>query len=234
MTKSDTCTHVRLFSILLALLLLLAALPFPALAKDVDNSHVAEYTITGKFENEKFSLSSKNGTLFHLEDIVPGDKWTGKIKITNSAPGQMAVALKTITSDIRDLDLFSALNLNISYQGNSIYSGSYNTGMTEITKEYVLDPKETLTLDVVVTLPLDAGNEVSGEYMDSTWTFEAKYTEKPKTGGNLATENTTNLYMLWILFFAVLATAIVALRIRSAMKLQKTQLQEEPKEDNKQ
>lgn len=233
MTKSDTCTHVRFVSILLVLLMLLAVLPFQASATKAKDSHVAEYTITGTFENEKFDLSSKDGTLFHLEDIVPGDEWDGKIIITNKAPGQMAVSLKTITSDIYDQDLFNALHLDISYKGKSIYSGSYNTGMTAITDEYVLDPKETLTLDVVVTLPVGAGNEVSGEHMESTWTFEANYTEKPKTGDNLATENTTNLYILWILFFAVLATAIVALRIRSTMKVQKAQIQEQPKEVNK-
>ena len=232
MAKSDTCTRVRFVSILLVLLMLMAFLPFQASATKAEDSHVAEYNITGTFENEKFDLSSKDGTLFRLEDIVPGDQWEGKIKITNNAPGQMAVSLKTITSDIANKRLFNALDLNISIKGKSIYSGSYNTGMTAITDEYVLNPKETLTLDVVVTLPLDSGNEVSGEHMDSTWTFEAKYTEKPKTGDNLATQNTTNLYILWILFFAIPAAAIVALRIGHAKKVQ-AQMDEQPKEVNK-
>lgn len=220
MTKRDTLTPVRCVTILLALLLLLSVIPFQAFA--ADDSHVAEYTLTGTYDSS-FKLSSKDKTLFDLHDIIPGDKWVGQIHINNKTPGQMAVSLKTITSDIKDHVLFDALALNISYQGKSIYSGSYNTGMTEITKAYVIDPNKTLTLDVEVSLPLGAGNEVQGRIMDSTWTFEATYTEKPKTGANLFTENTLNLYVLWILLFAAAATGIVALRIRAVRKAQKAQ-----------
>lgn len=222
MTRSDTFTPVRCVSILLALLLLLSVIPFRASATGLDDSHIAEYTLTGSFDGN-FKLSSQDGSLFDLHDIIPGDKWVGKIHIKNKSAGQIAVSLKTITSDIKDQALFDALALNISYQGKSIYSGSYNTGLTEITKAYVIDPNKTLTLDVEVSLPVGAGNEVQGRIMDSTWTFEGTYTDKPQTGANLFTENTLNLYVLWVLLFAAAAAAIVILRIRAVKKMRKAE-----------
>lgn len=203
-------------------------MPFRALASETSDNNIATYTLTGEFEGQ-FDLSSEKYTLFHLEDLIPGDYYTGKIQIKNKAAGDMAVSLLTITSDISDMVLFNALDLEISYDGYTIYSGSYNTGLDPITESFKLSKGETLVFDYKVGLPVETTNEVQKRIMDSTWTFEALYTEEPQTGHDLTTENTMNLYILWIIFFALLAAAIVALRIRSVMKAQK----EEPKEVTK-
>lgn len=228
MTKSAACTPVRCASILLVLLLLLSAVPFRALASETSDNNIATYILTGEFEGQ-FDLSSEKYTLFHLEDLIPGDYYTGSIEIKNKAAGDMAVSLLTITSDISDMVLFDALDLEISHDGYTIYSGSYNTDLDPITEHFRVSKGKTLVFDYKVGLPLKATNEVQGRIMDSTWTFEALYAEEPQTGHDLTTENTLNLYVLWIILFALLAAAIVALRIRFVMKAQK----EEPKEVNK-
>ena len=225
MTKSDASTHVRCASILLVLLLLLSVVPIQAFASQTPEVNVVHYTLTGSFEG-KFELSSNKYKLFHLEDIVPGDEWKGQIHIKNDADGKMTISLLSITSNIKNQVLFDALDLEISYKGNPLYSGKYNTGLTRITDEYVIDPDETLVLDVVVSLPVSAGNEVQDKYMDSTWTFEATYNEKPKTGGNLATENTLGLYILWTMIFALIGAAVISLRIRAIKKVRNAQMKE--------
>lgn len=224
MTKSAKRTVVRCVSILLVLLMLLSLIPFSSFAAEVETkeSNIVQHVLTGEFEGQ-FDLSSEDSVLFHLEDILPGDSWTGQIRITNKASGEMAVSLRSITSDIKDLTLFSELYLNITSEGEEIYSGSYNTGLSQISPSYKLDPKETLVLDVEVRLPHTAGNYVQAKEMDSTWTFDAVYTQnqRPQTGDNLATENTLNGYMIWIVILALFAAMIVALRIRAILKAQK-------------
>ena len=227
MTKSAKCTVVRCVSVLLVLLMLLSIIPFTSFAaeKEKDESNIVKHVLTGEFEGQ-FDLSSEDSVLFHLKDILPGDSWTGQIHIINKAPGEMAVSLRSITSDITDLALFSELYLNISSEGEEIYSGSYNTGLSQISPSFKLDSKETLVLDVEVRLPHTAGNYVQGREMDSTWTFEAVYTQRPQTGDNLATENTLNGYFMWIVLLSLLAAMIVALRISAVVKAQKKDLKE--------
>lgn len=222
MTKSAKRTIVRCVSILLVLLMLLSLIPFSSFAAELgtEDSNVVEHILTGEFEGQ-FELSSEDSVLFHLEDILPGDSWTGQIHIINKAPGEMAVNLRSITSDIEDMTLFSELYLNISSEGEELYSGSYNTGLTQITPSFKLDSKETLVLDVEVRLPHTAGNYVQGGKMDSTWTFEAVYTERPQTGDNLVTENTLNGLIIWIILLSLLAAIVVTFRIRAVVKAQK-------------
>lgn len=226
MTRSDAGTHVRCASILLVLLLLLSVVPIQAFASQTPESNIVHYTLTSTFEGGKFELSGNKNKLFHLEDMLPGDQWKGQIHIRNNADGRMTICLVSITSNLRDQVLFNALDLEISYKGNAIYTGKYNTGLTTITDEYVLDSKETLVLDVIVTLPLSAGNEVQEKFMDSTWTFEATFKDKPQTGDNLATENTLGLYVLWTMIFALIGAAVISLRIRSIQKARKAQMKE--------
>lgn len=225
MTVRAPLTPARCVSILLVLLLLMSVLPLQASAASNNEEH---FTLTGEFEGQ-FKLSSKESELFHLENIVPGDSWIGEIHIKNEAPKPMGVCLKSITSDIMDTVLFDALELQIYCNNKPLYTGRYDTGNGQATNFYELKTNETMILDVVVTLPLSAGNEVSDREMDSTWTFEAYYTgegdaqkkpdnSKPQTGDNLASENSANIFMLWVILFSVIAVGMVAARIHSVKK----------------
>ena len=221
MTKSTGSLIVRCASVLLVLLLLMSVVPFPSLAAENKDDNTAEYVITGKFAENKFDLSGEIHKLFHLENIAPGDKWTGTIRIKNEAPGQMGVKLLSINSNLKDTTLFDALDLKISHEGKVIYSGSYDTNKSPITQAYNLKSGKYLVLDVEVTLPLKTGNEVQNKEMDSTWTFEAYYSDSPKTGWDLPSENTANLTIVWVMLFALLGAAIITVRIRAAMKAQR-------------
>ena len=164
-------------SILLVLLLLLSSLPLSAFSAEPEESNKTHFTITGSYE-QKFELSSKDSKLFHLGGILPGDSWTGQIHIKNKAPDKMAVSLLSIVSNLEDMVLFNAMVLDISIDGETVYSGSYNPGKTPVLAPRYVLPNKTLVLDITVSLPLSVGNIVMNKEMDATWTFEATYEGK--------------------------------------------------------
>ena len=218
MPKNILRNLLRHASLLLVLLLLLSTLPVVVYASNDFGRE--RYVLTGSFEGQ-FELSSKRSQLFHLEDIIPGDQWAGQIEIKNDAPGEMAICLRSITSDIEDTLLFDTLELEISNDGEPVYAGRYRTERIPITGYYEIESGDSLILDVTVSLPYSAGNEIQNREMDSTWTFEAYYvdiTSKPQTGDNLVTENSADIWILFILIITLLAVAIVVLRIRALRK----------------
>jgi len=207
----------RCIVILLALFLLLSVFPVFAFATNTENSFEEEFVLTGSFEGT-FDLSGNKSSLFHLENIVPGDSWAGEIVIKNKAPEAMTVRLLSIVSNLEDMDLFNALDLEILEGDEIIYTGGYNTGISPISKTYELDSGESMTLNVTVSLPVSFGNEIMNEEMNSTWTFEAFYTlgsDKPHTGVDLLSSNTTALFVLWIVLIAAVAITYTTLRIRN-------------------
>lgn len=210
----------RCIVILLVLFLLLSVFPVFAFATNTENSFEEELVLTGSFEGT-FDLSRSKSKLFHLENMVPGDSWTGEIVIKNKAPEAMTVRLLSIVSNLEDMALFNALDLKILEGDEVIYSGGYNTGISPITKTYELDSRESITLTVTVSLPASAGNEIMDKEMDSTWTFEAFYTlgsDKPHTGIDLITSNTAGLFVLWIVLIAGIAVTYTVLRIRNTKR----------------
>lgn len=220
----------RCTALLLVLFLLLTVFPVFAFATGTENSFEEELVLTGSFEGT-FDLSGNKSKLFHLQNIVPGDSWTGEIVIKNKAPEAMTVRLLSIVSNLEDMILYNALDLKILDGDEVIYDGSYNTNISPISKTYELASGESMTLDVTVSLPVTIGNEIMDKEMDSTWTFEAFYTlgaDKPHTGVDFLTSNTAGFFVLWIILIAGIAVTYTILRIRG---IKKTAYRE--KEDSK-
>lgn len=157
---------------LLTLLMLLSLLPIQAFAAGTVYEGTVE--LTGSF-NGKFSLDSSDSKLFALENIVPGDSWRGKLHVVNKGNAKMEISIISIESNLEDNTLYDALDLNISVDGEELYSGSYGATPTPITGILVIPAESSMTFDLTVTLPVTAGNELMGKAMDSTWTFEAKH-----------------------------------------------------------
>ena len=168
----------RLVSVLLVVLLLLGAMPFMASAAETTNNEYIE--LDGSFTG-KFDLSSNTTKLFHLENISPGDQWSGTLHVKNSCKAAMDFAFVSVTNDLEDTVLFDALVTEVSHNGQTIYDGAYGFYSADqyMSKFYSLAPGETLAFDIVVTLPADVGNLVMNKSMLSTWTFEARYYEAP-------------------------------------------------------
>jgi len=170
----------RILALLLLCILMISILPNYAHATTyVGEEHIElDGTFTGRFD-----LSSNKSELFNLKDIVPGDKWSGKIVVKNSGEENMEFALLSIVSNLEDNSLFDELTLTLSSSESVLYSGKYGGSNTfvegdassQITGYYVVNPGKTFVMDVTVALPESAGNEVMGKEMHSTWTFEARY-----------------------------------------------------------
>lgn len=175
----------RVFSFVLLLLLLVNVLPMNALA--ADTIYEGEVELTGKFDG-RFDLSSSEMEMFNLVDVVPGDSWHGKIHVKNTTLYSMEIAIISIVSNLEDLTLYDALDLNIRFADNEIYNGSYGATSEPISEFIKIPKKSVLTFDVVVTLPKHVGNYIQNKAMDSTWTFEAR-SYAPNGGGGMEGES---------------------------------------------
>lgn len=207
MMKRASHTYVRCASILLVLVLLMSGIPLSASAAEVPDSGEPDFVITGMYDGQ-FKLAGDKSKLFHLDEILPGDTWTGKIRIKNEAPSKMTISLLSIVSNLEDTTLFEALTLDISVNGKSVYSGSYSTDQEPIMSVRDVAPGKTLTLDVTVTLPRTTGNAVMEKEMDADWIFEATYknTDRPDNPNedpdNPKTGDETNILLLGGVCFA--------------------------------
>lgn len=208
----------RLGVLLLVALLLFFLLPFGQTAHAAPTDGWEEnIVLTGEFDG-KFTLSCSTEQLFHEDNAYPGEAWSGRINIVNKAKGTMDVALLTITSNLEDTDLFDVLVLTVLANDEAVYVGSYATNEEQITPYYSIPSGDTLTLDVTISFPAHCGNEMIGEEMDSTWTFEAHY-PKPdgvQTGHNLIGGNTTSAVYALMAVLCIAAIVIVVVRARAA------------------
>lgn len=220
MIKSTANLHKRCASLLAALLIFVSVFAFPVCANATARANEEHVILQGKFEG-KFELTGNKSKLFHLENVGPGDVWSGKIYIKNSTGRDMDISLLSIASNIEDMLLFDALTLDISCNGEVLYSGSYHTGLNPVLPKRILAPKTDMVLNIQVTVPITAGNELLSKEMDSTWTFEANMTppeNKPQTGVNLLTENTLVITVVLVLLLALFAAYMTYKRIRSVKK----------------
>ena len=176
-----------LVSVLVGLLLVVLLFPFAAGAQDYSGT----LNISGKFENRQFSLTPRNSELLDIKAMVPGDKWTGKITVHNDCDNLLEVSLHSIRNELQDTTLFDVLTLRIRAGDTELYSGRYNTGKTEPYTDYFrIEPGKDLVLDVEITLPKEAGNEVMGKEMKSSWIFDARYNPKDPGGEEPSTQPT--------------------------------------------
>lgn len=216
--KARRFLFTRLILIFSVVLLLFCTVPLGASA-DSDTVYEGTVELTGKY-NGTFQLTPDDLDLFHLKNILPGDSWEGKIHIKNKAKDTMEVSILSIVSNLRDKDLYDALELEIRVGDKLLYEGSYGDTSNPITKFYKIKPGKTVTFDVLVWLPKGVGNEMMGEEMDSTWTFEARYyggstgKEPVKTGFDLTQSNTRSIISAVLFVDCLLVILILLLRIR--------------------
>jgi len=170
---SPNRTFLRTLSVLFIALLIITMLPVSAFAAETNEEYIElDGSFTGRFE-----LNSNTTKLFHLEDIAPGDQWSGTIHVKNTCPAAMEFAIVSVISKLEDTVLFDALVSHITVDGEVVYDDTYGFSSSEeyMTKFYVVEPDQTIDIGIVVTLPADVGNSVMNKSMDSKWIFEARY-----------------------------------------------------------
>lgn len=130
--------------------------------------------VTGEY-NGRFKLKTNEEKLFDISEAAPGDKHEGTITIKNMGSDKMTIAVKDISSNISDTDMFNTLHLKISHDGEVLYDGVYGETPEPVTEFITVNGRKTVVLDVEVSFPEHSTNELQGKTMDTTWTFEAKY-----------------------------------------------------------
>ena len=171
--------RIAVFVIFIAVLFALSVCVPQANAADAhDSSRSAVIHLTGRHADGKYELNTKDLYLFSLEGTAPGDRWSGSVKVQNDTDGDMAVAVHSIASTLKqDKTLFETLDLKISVEGETCYLGDYAAKGSPVTEYYPVAAGKSMSFDIVVTFPAYAGNECQGKQMDSTWTFQAMYFE---------------------------------------------------------
>lgn len=143
-------------------------------AADTEDGWRQNIELTGNFVGT-FTLDSNTAQILQVNNAAPGDVWGGEIAIRNSANGPMEVSLLKLVSTLEDNDLFNTLELEIKVGDDLVYAGSYGATPQPVTPFYVIPADQTMIMDVSVSFPPEAGNDLQGKEMDSIWTFEARY-----------------------------------------------------------
>ena len=220
---------LRIFTAVMSIIILLFLLPLISSVhayQSNDQYIELDGTFTGTFD-----LSTNTSQLFHIENMVPGDMWSGTIHVKNSAPDKMDFAVVSVTSNLEDTLLFDNLVTGMAINGETVYEGTYGFENSQeyMTKFYTLQPGDVLELDVNVLLPETVGNELMGKEMDSTWVFEANYygdliTDEPApTGYDMIVENISNSPWLLITLLSVACVLIVYVRILAVKRRQRNE-----------
>lgn len=199
------------------LLLLFSVLPQSVWATE----HIREDTIelTGTFSGT-FELNSSDMELFSLTGMVPGDSWSGTLKVLNKTGTDMDVSLVSIISNLEDTALFEALDLQLIVDGDLVYAGSYGSTASPVTPKISVPKDDPVVFQITVSLPATAGNELQAKEMNSTWIFEANCAEfeNVQTGVDLTLSNSGNMTWLLIAGLCFLCGFILLLRIKATRK----------------
>lgn len=164
----------RMVAIFAALLMALIILVPMAMAMESDKGS-ATIKLSGRDSNGKYELSTKDLYLFSLEDVSPGDTWSGSVDVVNDTDDDMSVSVYSITSNLKDTVLYDELDLEISVAGEEAYAGAYSVKHCPVTSAYLIGSGESMSFDINVSLPETAGNKLQNSQMDSTWTFDASF-----------------------------------------------------------
>ncbi len=117
------------------------------------------------FNGGTASINATTGDL-ELKKVTPGDKVTFKIKVENKS--NVAVKYRTIISCSEDDGLFNGLKFTI---GGSNFNG--RTSKTDWTSLSAGASITDASLDCVVNLPSDAGNDYQNKSCNVSYTVEA-------------------------------------------------------------
>lgn len=180
-------------------------------------SYAAEespFIITGEY-NGKFNLTTDEENLFNISKAAPGNVYKGKITVKNDGPDRMDIAIIDIVSNISDESLYEKLELKISKDGVSLYSGSYGNTPDPVTDFYVVKGRSSIDFDIEVSFPKYSNNDFQGKELNTTWTFEAKYhnKERVQTGHELISSNPMDTYFPMIVFSSVAVIIVSVLLI---------------------
>lgn len=133
------------------------------------------FVITGEF-TDSFTLKTNEAEIFSMPGCAPGDYATGKIEVTNDTYETMEFCILEIQNKQEDESaLFDLLELSIRKDGELLYKGVYGEAGNPVTDYFKVKPEETITFDVYVSFPKDAGNAYQGTTLDSIWVFDAKH-----------------------------------------------------------
>ena len=202
----------KTISLLLALLLLLSALPASA---------ISNVTYEGGAEHFVFLPGSEysDSDLFeNFKGVMPGDVIIQRITVKNTSDKQVRIYMRVDPVEEKYRDFLDKLNLQVSCKSEHIFDAAASqTG--QLTQNTLLGTFKTagsVELVVTLTVPLDLGNE----YMLATgivpWTFTVEeYIEEdtPHTGDSFDLST-------WLLAAGMILAAIAYVLIR--MKKDKT------------
>ncbi len=163
--------HKRIFALFIVLSFAFCAIP--AFATDYTAAAPLTYTIS---REGNFRFSATDTQIFNLSNVLPGDTWTGTIRVTNNTLKAAGFAVRSCTNTGSDSTLYNLMQMEIRNGATVIYSGSYGffDSSAYMTDYQNVNAGATISLTVVVSMPATAGNEIIGKSMSSSWQFEAR------------------------------------------------------------
>ena len=171
----------KFVSIILVLLLLLAAIPASA---------VSNVTYEGGAEHFVFLPGSEysDSDLFeNFKGVMPGDVIIQRITVKNTSDKQVRIYMRADPIEEKHRDFLDKLNLQVACKSEYIFDAAPSqTG--QLTQNTLLGTFKTagsVELVVTLTVPLDLGNEYMNTMGIVPWTFlieEVPEDDTPHTG----------------------------------------------------
>lgn len=171
----------KTITLLLAVLLMLLAMSAQA---------ASSVTFEGGAENFVFlpgSAFSENDLFEGFKDVMPGDVIIQRIMLRNISDKQVRVYLRADPIDEAHRSFLDKLNLQVSCNGVQIFDAAPSqTGqLTQNTLLGTFKTAGTAELSMILTVPLDLGNEFMSAMGAVPWTFvaeEVPLEDTPHTG----------------------------------------------------
>lgn len=166
------------------------------------------YTVTGMdpveargnirvvYQSGASGITINKDELFSDMKFMPGDEYKDSIAITNNSGETATILFKT---EYENNPLLDEMKLDI--EDGSFYSGSLASDeISEYRQIAVLDPGQTKSIDVSLSLPVETNNDYQVAEGDVTWYFAVQQ-NAVKTGDN---------FPFWILSVICFASAAAA------------------------
>ncbi len=201
----------KFVSIILALLLLLSAIPASA---------VSNVTYEGGAEHFVFLPGSEysDSDLFeNFKGVMPGDVIVQRITVKNTSDKQVRIFMRADPIEEIHRDFLDKLNLQVSCKSEYIFDAAPSqTGqLTENTLLGTFKTAGSVELVVTLTVPLDLGNEYMNTMGIVPWTFlieEVPEDDTPHTGDDFELGT-------WLIAAGMILAAIAVVLVQ--MKRQK-------------
>lgn len=192
MNKRHKTKSIFWLSFVLLIVFPIVTSPILIQAKNEVNESFPGVELVGEY-TDTVRLEVTGESIFQIDAIGPGDKWTSSIRFKNQTPKEkMFIKLLKIENNILDDKLFTCLDVDIYLKDQVIFSGKYSEISSALSTMQFLDEDK---LELYFEMPITCNNAYQNAVLDTTWYFEIYYDKAPQKPTDTGDTTTPLVYI---------------------------------------